>query len=168
MLQSSPFQKSNFDFSGRGHFYFNILPPKSALYVEGDLFPQPFFWLSAISLDLSFTTPWHGKLQYYNSLLLMSLCTENCYEKALRDRREAAVQFEAATARWVDTDAEWQKWKTECSKVSDELHSLKKLSPEAAPLLAGFTPFEDIPPTVAAAVPPLLVCIFSYTYEHKR
>jgi len=102
------------------------------------------------------------------SLLLMSLCTENCYEKALRDRREAAVQFEAAAARWVDADAEWQKWKTECSKVSDELHSLKKLSPEAAPLLAGFTPFEDIPPTVAAAVPPLLVCIFSYTYEYKR
>jgi len=54
-------------------------------------------------------------------------------------------------------DAELRKLKTEYIHLSDELCSLKKLSPEAAPVLADFTPFEDVSPTVTA---PPQVCAF--------
>jgi len=68
----------------------------------------------------------------------------------------------------IQKDADWQKWKAECIRVSDELCSLKKLSPEAEPLLADFKPFEDIPSTATAAVAPLLVCVFSYLRSNYR
>ena len=61
----------------------------------------------------------------------------------------AAEQLEKA-------DAEFEQFKREYSKLSDELRSLKEHSPEAAPILSDFTPFQDIPATATA---PLLVCL---------
>lgn len=89
-----------------------------------------------------------GKLHHYD-------ISKSCYDTALKERQAAGEQFEAAASRLIQADAEWQKWKAECSKVSDELYSSKKLSPEAAPLLADFTPFEDVPLTATAAIVPL-------------
>ena len=65
----------------------------------------------------------------------------------------AAEQLEKA-------DAEFEQFKREYSKLSDELRSLKEHSPEAAPILSDFTPFQDIPATATA---PLLVCLPLYT-----
>ena len=70
------------------------------------------------------------------------------------------MQFEEAASRFLKKDLKLQKWKTECSKLSDELCSMKKLSPEAAPLLSDFIPFEDIPLTVTSAAAPLPVCAY--------
>lgn len=102
--------------------------------------------IEALATDM---TRVRGKIDHYD-------ISKRCYDSALEERQEAAVQFEAVASQFIQKDADWQKWKTECSKVSDELCSLKKLSPEAEPLLAEFTPFEDIPSTATGAVAPLL------------
>jgi len=73
----------------------------------------------------------------------------------------AAEQLEKA-------DAEFEQFKTEYSKLSDELRSLKEHSPESAPILSDFTPFQDIPATATA---PLLVCLslnqLAYLQQHR-
>lgn len=79
-------------------------------------------------------------------------CTEQLYQSAWQDYQEAAARFEQA-------DAELQKLEKSYRQLSDELESLKKLSPEAEQILSNFTPFEDIPSTVSA---PLLACVFRY------
>lgn len=89
-----------------------------------------------------------GKIDYYD-------ISKSRYESAHRKRQKAEVQFEEAASRFLKKDAKLQKWKTECSKLSDELYSMKKLSPEAASLLSDFTPFEDIPLRVTSAASPL-------------
>lgn len=89
-----------------------------------------------------------GKIDYYG-------ISKSRYESAHRKRQEAEVQFEEAAKQFIKKDAKLQKWKTECSKLSDELCSMKKLSPEAAPLLSDFIPFHDIPLTVTLAAAPL-------------
>jgi len=78
------------------------------------------------------------------------VCLEKLYQSALEKRQEAAAQFAAA-------DAEFQSLKREYCQLSDELRSLKKLSPQAAPILSEFTPFEDISPPDTT---PLPVCTF--------
>lgn len=102
--------------------------------------------IEALATDM---TRVRGKIDHYD-------ISKSYHESALEERQEAAAQFEAAASQLIQKDADWQKWKAECIRVSDELCSLKKLAPEAEPLLADFKPFEDIPSTATAAVAPLL------------
>ena len=81
-------------------------------------------------------------------------CPERLYRDACQEREEAVLRLNVA-------EEDVQKLKTDFSQLSDELNSLKTLSPEAAQILSDFKPFEDIPSTVTA---PLPVCVFRYIY----